>query len=263
MKKTKDNREYYEVFDLSPSRKEKRNRFETIYAVVVTVILLSLMALPAVLGLLFSSFMSSQGASESTVEVVGFIVIIALYVVVIALIFAVAGNLAPVVDKIRSRYFGFTKKYYFNVPQAYKKVLFEQVSDGGMLDSFYLDGAFCTQGDLEQDRLSYIYNVLNDEYDLHGADITLYKIAKEDFLKHFTFYDSPFLIRCDIIYVLPLSVLGIDRREYGRLREENKEHGFYKASLSDFADLVEARSDYRCTTFQYKEAAREFFKDKM
>ena len=37
MTKPKDNREYYEVFDFSPSKMEKRVRYEVLYSIGVVV----------------------------------------------------------------------------------------------------------------------------------------------------------------------------------------------------------------------------------
>lgn len=88
----------------------------------------------------------------------------------------------------------------------------------------------------------------------------MYRISAEDFMFHYTFFDAPYLIRSGYIYVLPLAVLGIDREEYNRLRSEQRQ--VIIAGLKDFADLLEGRSDYRRTTYRFRDKAREYFKGK-
>ena len=265
MKEPKDNREYYEIFDFSPSKLKEGKRYEIIYAIFVLLVLALLMVLPLIGGILFRAFLISRGASDPVVKVVSALVIIALYAGVIIFIFAVADHKIPIPEKLKMPSSIYKKKYYLNVPQAYKKVYFEEVSDGDVMDGFYLDGALISDGEIEQDRLSYIYNVLNDEYDLQGKDITIYKITAADFLAHYTFFKAPYLFRRDSIYVLPLSVLGIAREKYLMLKEESESEGHELriAGMKTFADLLEVRSDYRRTTYLYRDAAREYFKDKM
>ncbi|MBR5938764.1 MAG: hypothetical protein IKZ90_10965 [Clostridiales bacterium] len=265
MKEPKDNREYYEIFDFSPSKLKEGKRYEIIYAIFVLLVLALLMVLPLIGGILFRAFLISRGASDTAVKVVSALVIIALYAGVIIFIVAVADHKIPIPEKLKMPSSIYKKKYYLNVPQAYKKVHFEEVSDGDVMDRFYLDGALVSDGEIKQDRLSYIYNVLNDEYDLQGKDITIYKITAADFLAHYTFFKAPYLFRRDSIYVLPLSVLGIDREKYLKLKEESESEGHELriAGMKTFADLLEVRSDYRRTTYLYRDAARKYFKDKM
>ena len=129
MTKPKDNREYYEVFDFSPSKMEKRVRYEVLYSIGVVVFLISLMVLPIVLTNLVRAWMRSLEVDGGTATVVLCAVCLGSY------------------------------------------------------------AAVCTEEEhFEQDRLSYIYNLLNAEYDLHGEDITLYKITPETFASHYTFH---------------------------------------------------------------------------
>ena len=63
------------------------------------------------------------------------------------------------------------------------------------------------------------------------------------------------------IYVFSLSALGIDREEYRRLKaeEESNGHPLRIATMRCFADLVEYRSDYRRTTYAYRNEAQKFY----
>ena len=259
MAKFKDNREYYEVFDFSPSKMEKRVRYEVLYSIGVVVFLISLMVLPIVLTNLVRTWMRSQGVDGGTATVVLCAVCLGLYAAVAAFMFALADHKINVPSWLKLPSSLYKKKYYFNVPQAYKKVHIEDVNDGDALDGFYLDGAVCTEEEhFEQDRLSYIYNLLNDEYDLHGEDITLYKITPETFASHYTFHK---IVPRRDIYVFSLAALGIDREEYRRLKaeEESNGHPLRIATMRCFADLVEYRSDYRRTTYAYRNEAQKFY----
>lgn len=264
MKKSADNREYYEVFDFSPEKEKLRNRYEILYAIIVLLFMALLMVIPGVVGLLFRSFLISCGVARNVVKVVSPIVLIVLYAGAIAFIFAIADQKIKIPDKLRLPPRIYMKRYYLNVPQAYTKVHYEVVKDGDVMDGFYLNGAICSDGDIKRDHLSYIYNVLNDEYNLQGKDITMYKIPAPDFFAHYTFFEASYRVRHAFIYLLPLSELGIDREKYLSLKEEKESagHDLRFVGLPVFADLVEARSDYRRTTYLYRDAAKEFFKDK-
>jgi hypothetical protein len=265
MKEPREKREFFEIFDFSPSKMKEGKRYEIIYAVIVLFILAFLMVFPVIAGILLRAFLTLRGVSDLVVKVVSPLAIIALYVGVILFIFAVADHKIPIPGRLKIPSYIYKKKYYLNVPQAYKKVHFEAVSDDNILDRFYLNGALVSDGEIEQDRLSYIYNVINDEFDLQGKDITIYKISTADFLAHYTFFKAKYRIRNESIYVLPMSVFGIDRKEYLRRKEESESKGYELciAGLRNFADFVEARSDYRRTTYLYRDAAREFYKGKM
>lgn len=254
MEKQKGKKEYYEVIKGIDNNKILMNDMA-----ILAWLAFFVFVLPAIIFIVSAMIMKEMGVAENTAENISKLILIVSVLLSMFIVYAIAKRRnkkgKDLVDPCVK------EKYYLNIPDAYTKVPIEDLTDGKVMDELYLNGALCIVGEQEEKRLSYVYNVINDEHDLGGKDLTIYRIRKKDFLSHYTFFENHSLIRGDI-YVFPISVLGIDKEEYLRTKQEHEKNptGYRYLFFELFSDLVDYRdSSYGFINYYYRKAARKYF----
>lgn len=129
------------------------------------------------------------------------------------------------------------KRYYFNIPDAYKKVRIERLTDGDEMTGLYHDGAMFF-ADKTEDFLNYTFNFLNDNKLILNNELNVYEISREDFLKRFSYYE-PEYFQYDAIYVVPYSSINTTRAHFKDRDVYKIKDGFNWLYYHDYADLVD------------------------
>ncbi|MBO4407800.1 MAG: hypothetical protein J5786_00840 [Clostridiales bacterium] len=263
MKESEDKQEYIKIIDTD----RLFNRRGLSVCVTLRIILFfSTIFGPVIVAFASMAILEYMGVSGLWAKILPPVLTILALIFFVVLLFAVAANKINLPGDLP------TKKYYLNVPKAYEKVNIVPLTDGSVTDRLYLNGALvfnegyitrCPSSykDVPAETVfSYIYNIYNDNYDLGGKDLTIYKIKKEDLLSHYTFLPD-YHIREDV-YLIPLEEIGISPEEYRtrkeQLEKEGKEYRIIHFGI--FADLVDYRDgSYGNIKYYRREEARKYF----
>lgn len=253
-KDNKDNREYYEytVFTY-----KKGARFvEILIAILALIIIMLWISWPIFPAWFLLGVLKANGA--------GFWVYVVLLVGGLLVWFLNMSLLFNIIDSRRINIIGgiydpFEKeRYYFNIPKAHERVNIVHVEDGKMLDEWYHNGAFMVfKKDIDNNYLSYVYNLINDNYDLKGEDLTLYKVSAEIVQKHYTFHK----LWTEDRLVFPASAVGITPETHASMRTDADENGKRTMFLGfeDFSETVEGVSMYRRKSYGYRDEVKKFY----
>ena len=254
--KTQESLEYYEytVFEY----KKGAHLVEVLIAIAALIIIMLWICWPLLPGMFLVKVLKSNGAG-----------IWAHIVLIIGGIFVWLLNMFLLFNLIDSKpiniigrvYDPFKKeRYYLNVPKAYERVDITVLKNENMLDEWYHNGAFMVfKKDIDNNYLSYVYNLINDNYDLKGENLTLYKVPADIFQKHYTFHK---LWNEDRL-VIPASVFGITPKEHAKMRTDADNNGKRTMVLGfeDFSETVEGVSMYRRKSYGYRDEVKNFYSE--
>ena len=253
-KDNKDNREYYEytVFEY----KKGAHLVEALVAIVALIILMLWICWPLLPGMFLVEVLKSNGAGiwAHIVLITGGIFV---WFLNISLLFNLIDS--KPINIIGRVYDPFKKeRYYLNVPKAYERVDITKLKDENLLDEWYHNGAFMVfKKDMDNNYLSYVYNLINDNYDLKGENLTLYKVSGEIVQKHYTFHK----LWTEDRLVFPASAVGITPETHAAMRTDADENGKRMMFLGfeDFSETIEGVSMYRRKSYGYRDEVRKFY----
>lgn len=253
-KDNEDNREYYEytVFEY----KKGARLVEALIVIVALIILMLWICWLLLPGMFLVKVLKSNGAGiwAHIVLIIGGIVV---WLLNMLLLFNLIDS--KPINIIGRVYDPFKKeRYYLNVPKAYERVDITKLKDENLLDEWYHNGAFMVfKKDIDNNYLSYVYNLINDNYDLKGENLTLYKVSAEIVQKHYTFHK---LWKEDRL-VFPASVVGITPETHAAMRADSDNNGKRTLFLGfeDFSETIEGVSMYRRKSYGYRDEVKKFY----
>ena len=252
--KTQESLEYYEytVFEY----KKGAHLVEALVAIVALIILMLWICWPLLPGMFLVKVLKSNGAG-----ICAHIVLITGGIFVWFLNISLLFNLidSKPINIIGRVYDPFKKeRYYLNVPKAYERVDITKLKDENLLDEWYHNGAFMIfKKDMDNNYLSYVYNLINDNYDLKGENLTLYKVSAEIVQKHYTFH----ILWTEDRLVFPASVVGITPETHAAMRADADNNGKRTMFLGfeDFSETIEGVSMYRRKSYGYRDEVKKFY----
>ena len=252
--KTQESLEYYEytIFEY----KKGAHLVEALVAIVALIILMLWICWPLLPGMFLVEVLKSNGAG-----IWAHIVLITggnfVWFLNISLLFNLIDS--KPINIIGRVYDPFKKeRYYLNVPQAYERVDITMLKDENLLDEWYHNGAFMIfKKDIDNNYLSYVYNLINDNYDLKGENLTLYKVSAEIVQKHYTFHK----LWTEDRLVFPASAVGITPETHAAMRTDADENGKRMMFLGfeDFSETIEGVSMYRRKSYGYRDEVKKFY----
>ncbi len=253
-KDDKDNREYYEytVFEY----KKGARLVEALIAIAALIIIMLWICWPILPGMFLVKVLKSNGAGiwAHIVLIIGGIFV---WFLNISLLFNLIDS--KPINIIGRVYDPFKKeRYYLNVPKAYERVDITKLKDENLLDEWYHNGAFMVfKKDIDNNYLSYVYNLINDNYDLKGENLTLYKVSAEIVQKHYTFHK----LWTEDRLVFPASVVGITPETHAAMRADADNNGKRTLFLGfeDFSETIEGVSMYRRKSYGYRDEVKKFY----
>ncbi len=252
--KTQESLEYYEytIFEY----KKGAHLVEALVAIVALIILMLLICWPLLPGMFLVKVLKSNGAGiwAHIVLIIGGIFV---WFLNISLLFNLIDS--KPINIIGRVYDPFKKeRYYLNVPKAYERVDITMLKDENLLDEWYHNGAFMVfKKDIDNNYLSYVYNLINDNYDLNGEKLTLYKVSAEIVQKHYTFHK----LWTEDRLVFPASAVGITPETHAAMRADADNNGKRTLFLGfeDFSETIEGVSMYRRKSYGYRDEVKKFY----
>ena len=252
--KTQESLEYYEytIFEY----KKGAHLVEALVAIVALIILMLLICWPLLPGMFLVKVLKSNGAGiwAHIVLIIGGIFV---WFLNISLLFNLIDS--KPINIIGRVYDPFKKeRYYLNVPKAYERVDITMLKDENLLDEWYHNGAFMIfKKDIDNNYLSYVYNLINDNYDLNGEKLTLYKVSAEIVQKHYTFHK----LWTEDRLVFPASAVGITPETHAAMRADADNNGKRTLFLGfeDFSETIEGVSMYRRKSYGYRDEVKKFY----